>query len=73
MSMYEIEFKIRHEYRYGSVSYKNPQNRIIVWRTGGREVVEVIPKGIGDCSGAIDEITTLEGVVDTFEEDNRDG
>lgn len=71
MSMYEIEFKIRHECRYGGISYRNSQSRIKVWRAGVREVVEVIPKDNGDCSTVIDEIQHLEGIIDTFEDDNR--
>ncbi|MFW9795252.1 MAG: helix-turn-helix domain-containing protein [Candidatus Thorarchaeota archaeon] len=71
MTMYEIEFKIRHECRYGLISQKNPQCRIKVWRTGGREVIEVIPKSSHDCTVTIEDLSNLEGVTDKFVEDDR--
>ncbi len=71
MPMFEIEFKIRHDCRLGEISHRNPQSRIKVWRTGKREVIEVIPKDQGDCSSAIDDIAELEGMIDTYREDDR--
>jgi len=71
MSMYEIEFKIRHECRYGRISQRNPHCRIMVWRTGEREVIEVIPKGGREISPVIEEIAQQDEMIEVFHEDDR--
>jgi predicted DNA binding protein len=70
MSIFEIEFKIRHECRLGGISVRHPQSRIKTWKIGGREVIEILPKRGGDCTSAIQEISQLDGVIDSFEDEN---
>jgi len=71
MSMFEGEFKIRHECRYGSISQKNPHSRMMVWRNGEREVTEVIPRGGRDIASVVEEIAHQDDVIDIFQEDDR--
>ena len=71
MSIFEVEFKIRHECRLGGISVRHPQSRIKTWKIGNREIIEILPKNQGDCSSAVEEIAQLEGIIGVFEEENN--
>lgn len=65
MSMFELDFKIRHACTLGEISSDFPSIRILKWCNNGREVIELVGGGNEDYSRVVE---IISGITDVIEE-----
>jgi len=65
MSMFELDFKIRHACTLGEISSDFPSIRILKWCNNGREIIELVGGADGDYLRVVE---IISGITDVIEE-----
>jgi predicted DNA binding protein len=71
MTIFELEFKIRHNCRLAEFSIRNPLAGIHKWRIKGHEIIEVFSRDGKENPDAFEDACTLDGVIDHVGDEYR--
>lgn len=71
MSLFELEFKIRHHCRLADFSFQHPVIGIHMWRLKNHEIIEVFSRDGTEAKMSLDEVNSLDGAIDHIGDNYR--
>jgi predicted DNA binding protein len=64
MTLFELEFKIRHNCRLADFSYRQPLAGVHMWRIKNHEIIEVFSRDRTENPDALEDACALDGIID---------